>query len=73
MRSSGDVQSALLEAIEHDSNPGVRVAAVDTLIDHTEKEGCDAPTAQALAHLATTDSNPYVRLKCSYAMMKLEK
>ena len=73
MKSSDDVHTALLEALEHDTNPGVRVAAVDALIDHTEKEGCDAPTAQALEHLATTDSNPYVRLKCANAMMKLEK
>lgn len=73
MKSSGDVHSALLDAIEHDTNPGVRVAAVDALIDHTEKEGCDAPTAQALAHLATSDSNPYVRLKCANAVMRLGK
>jgi hypothetical protein len=73
MKSSGDVHTALLEAIEHDTNPGVRVAAVDALIDHTDKEGCDAATAKALEHLATTDSNPYVRLKCANAMMKLGK
>ena len=73
MKSSDDVHTALLEALEHDTNPGVRVAAVDALIDHTEKEGCDAPTAQALEHLATSDSNPYVRLKCANAMMKLGK
>jgi hypothetical protein len=71
--SSDDVHTALLESLEHDTNLGVRVAAVDALIDHTEKEGCDAPTAQALEHLASSDSNPYVRLKCANAMMKLEK
>jgi HEAT repeat protein len=73
MKSGSDVHTALLEALEHDTNPGVRVAAVDALIDHTEKNGCDAPTAQALQHLASTDSNPYVRLKCTNAMMKIEK
>jgi hypothetical protein len=73
MKSSEDVHTALLEALEHDTNPGVRVAAVDALIEHTEKEGCDAPTAQALEHLASTDSNPYVRLKCANAMMRLER
>ncbi|MFZ0961153.1 MAG: HEAT repeat domain-containing protein [Terriglobia bacterium] len=73
MQSSGDVHAALLEAIERDTNPGVRVAAVDALIDHTEKEGCDAPTEQALEHLASSDSNPYVRLKCANALMKLGK
>jgi hypothetical protein len=73
MKSSTDVHAALLNALEHDTNPGMRVAAVDALIDSTEKEGCDAPTAQAIAHLATTDSNPYVRLKCANVMMKSEK
>jgi hypothetical protein len=73
MKSSEDVRAALLEALERDTNAGVRVAAVDALIDHTEKEGCDVSTAQALEHLAITDSNPYVRLKCANAMMKLEK
>jgi hypothetical protein len=71
--SSDDVHAALLEALEHDANPGVRVAAVDALIDRTEKEGCDVSTAQALEHLASTDSNPYVRLKCANAVMKLGK
>jgi HEAT repeat protein len=73
MNSSEDVHSALLNALEHDTNPGVRVAAVDALIDSTEKDGCDATTAQALTHLARTDSNPYVRLKCANAMMKSGK
>ena len=73
MTSSSDVHAALLNALEHDTNPGVRVAAVDALIDRTEKEGYDAPTAEALAHLASTDSNPYVRLKCANAVMKSGK
>jgi len=73
MKPSEDVRNALLEALEHDTNAGVRVAAVDALIDHTEKDGCDALTAEAMAHLASTDSNPYVRLKCANAMMKLGK
>lgn len=73
MNSSSDVHAALLNALEHDTNPGVRVAAVDALIDRTEKEGYDEPTTQALAHLASMDSNPYVRLKCANAIMKTEK
>lgn len=73
INSSADVHKALLESLEHDSNPGVRVAAVDALIDATEKEGTDEPTTAALAHLATTDSNPYVRLKCANAVMKSGK
>ena len=73
MQASDDVRGALLDALEHDDNAGVRVAAVDALIDHAEKEGCDAPTAQALQHLASTDSNPYVRMKCTNAMMRFGK
>lgn len=73
LNSSADVHKALLESLQHDTNPGVRVAAVDALIDATEKEGTDEPTTAALAHLATTDSNPYVRLKCANAVMKSGK
>ena len=73
MKSGKDVHAALLDALEHDTNAGVRVAAVDALVDHTEKEGCDVPTARALEHLAITDSNPYVRLQCANATMKLGK
>jgi len=73
LKPSEEVRNALLEALEHDANPGVRVAAVDALIEHTEKEGCDVSTAQALEHVATTDANPYVRLKCANAVMKLGK
>jgi hypothetical protein len=73
MKSSAEVHTALLDTLEHDTNPGVRVAAVKALIDRTEKEGCDVSTAQALEHVARTDSNPYVRLECSNAMMKLGK
>jgi hypothetical protein len=73
MKPSEDVHTALLEALEHDTNAGVRVAAVDALTDRTEMEGYDTPTAEALQQLATTDSNPYVRLKCANAVLKLGK
>lgn len=73
MQSSDDVRAALLAALEHDTNPGVRVAAVDALVDHPAKEGWDASTARTLEHLAATDSNPYVRLRCANATMKLGK
>jgi hypothetical protein len=73
MESGDDVNRALLDALEHDTNPGVRVAAVDALIDHEEKEGRDAVIQHALDELATTDRNPYVRLKCANAMMRLGK
>ena len=73
MKPSDDVHRALLEAVEHDPNAGVRVAAVDALIARAEKEGCDPSTGDALEHLATTDRNSYVRLKCANALMRLEK
>jgi hypothetical protein len=73
MQYGQDVHTALLGALQHDTNAGVRVAAVDALIDQTEKAGCDLSTAQALKHLASTDSNPYVRLKCANVTMKMGK
>jgi hypothetical protein len=72
MNATDDVRTALLDALEHDANAGVRVAAVDALIDRTEKDGCDASTERTLQHLASTDSNPYVRLKCANAAMKFK-
>ncbi len=72
-KPTDDVHSALLDAIEHDPNAGVRVAGVDALIDHAEKEGCDPHTGNTLEHLAATDTNPYVRLKCANAVMRLVK
>ena len=73
LKSSSDVHAALLNALEHDANPGVRVAAVDALIDSTETESSDQATTQALAHLATSDSNPYIRLRCASAVMRAER
>jgi hypothetical protein len=73
MKASNDVHAALLDALEHDSNPGVRVAAVDALIDQPQDEDSGRLTARTLEHLASTDSNPYVRLKCTNALMKLGK
>jgi hypothetical protein len=70
---SSEGSRALLDTLQHDTNPGVRVAAVDALIDEGEKGGQDASIQQALGQLATTDQNPYVRLKCANAMMKLGK
>lgn len=71
LNADDDVRNALVGALEHDNNPGVRVAAVDALIDHTGKDEYDASMAQTLQHLASTDSNPYVRLKCANAVMKM--
>jgi hypothetical protein len=73
MKSETDVHSALLHTLEHDTNPGVRVAAVDALVDKTQTPDWDAPTAKTFAHLASTDSNPYVRLRCANAVLMSEK
>jgi HEAT repeat protein len=43
--SAGDdrVRDTLLEALEHDANPGVRVEAVNLLVRSLEREGPDNP------------------------------
>jgi hypothetical protein len=73
MNSEGDVHDALLSSLQHDSNPGVRVAAVDALVDKSKEEDWDEPTTQAFSHLATTDSNPYIRMKCATAVLRAER
>jgi HEAT repeat protein len=50
---------------------GVRVESADLLVDRVEKEGRDEAILSALARLATSDANPYVRLKCASALRKL--
>jgi len=55
MKSGKDVHAPLLDALEHDTNAGVRVGGRRRLWSITrKKEGCDAPTARALEHLAIT-------------------
>ena len=72
MEGGDDLQQSLLEVLEHDRNMGVRVGSVDVLVDRVEKEGHDEAVLSALEHLATSDANRYVRLKCANALRKLE-
>jgi hypothetical protein len=71
MQGGDDLQQSLIEVLEHDRNMGVRVESVDLLVDQMERQGRDEATLSALGRLATSDSNPYVRLKCASALRKL--
>jgi hypothetical protein len=71
MQGGNDLQQSLVEVLEHDRNVGVRVESVDLLVDQMERQGRDEATLSALGRLATSDSNSYVRLKCSSALRKL--
>ena len=71
MQGGDDLQQTLITVLEHDRNMGVRVESVDLLVDQMERQGRDEATLGALARLATTDSNSYVRLKCASALRKL--
>jgi hypothetical protein len=72
MEGGEDLQQSLIEVLERDKNMGVRVASVDVLVDRVEKEGRDEAVVNALARLATSDPNRYVRLKCMSTLRKLE-
>ena len=71
MEGGDDLQQSLLAVLEHDRNMGVRVESVDVLVDRIEKEGRDEAVLSALAQLAASDQNRYVRLKCADALRKL--
>ena len=71
MEGGEDLRQSLIEVLEHDRNMGVRVESVDLLVDQVEKEGRNGAILSALGHLATSDSNSYVRLKCASALRKL--
>jgi hypothetical protein len=71
MEDGEDLQRSLLEVLEHDSNMGVRVESVDALVDHVGKAGREAAIASTLQRLAAGDASPYVRLKCSSALLKV--
>jgi HEAT repeat protein len=60
-----DVREALLDVLKNDENPGVRVAAIDILLEHSDDE--DVPV---LTELAREHQNPYVRHKCTEALRK---
>ena len=71
MQGGDDLQQTLISVLEHDRNMGVRVESVDLLVDQMERQGRDEATLGALARLAASDSNGYVRLKCASALRKL--
>jgi len=71
MEPGNDVQQCLVHVLEHDRNMGVRVESVDLLVDQVEKQGRNQAILSALGRLSTSDSNPYVRLKCASALRKL--
>lgn len=65
-----DLDQPLLEVVEHEQNPGVRFAAVDSLTDHVVKEK-DTSLLPALERLAREDSERYVRIRCASAVQQL--
>jgi hypothetical protein len=71
MQGGEDLRRTLINLLERDPNAGVRVQSVDLLVDQMERQGRDEATLGALARLAASDSNSYVRLKCASALRKL--
>ena len=65
-----DLHQSLLDVVEHEKNPGVRFAAVDTLTDHVVKEK-DKSMLPALEQLARNDPESYVRLRCANTVHEL--
>ena len=66
MANEVDVRQALLDALQRDSNPGVRVAAMNALAGHTDED-----VQAVLERLAAEDPNGYVRLKSARAVHRL--
>ena len=67
---NSDVAHALLQAAENDPNLGVREAAIDSLVSHVTAEG-DTDLVPSLQHLATQDSDRYVRIKSVEALHQM--
>lgn len=65
---SPEVRQVILDSLKKDTNAGVRVAAINLLLEHADEE-----VIPALAELATQDTNPYVRLKCSNAIREMTR
>jgi HEAT repeat protein len=55
---SAEVRRALLAALQHDSNPGVRLKAIEAL---RQSPAHDAETRRVLAKVLLQDQNPGVR------------
>lgn len=67
MEWTPEVERALTQVLTPENNPGVRVAALDVLVEHADKS-----TLPLLEHLASDDSNAYVRMKSLSAVRRLE-
>jgi HEAT repeat protein len=68
-----NVLNAVLDALMHDSNPGVRNEAVDELratVDAGNASG-DPQIARVLRDLSERDPNNYIRLQAAAAVRQL--
>ena len=65
-----NLAQALINSANHEENPGVRLTAIDALVNHAvqAKDGTLVPELQ---RLAGNDSNRYVRLTCAKAVHDL--
>jgi hypothetical protein len=69
---SSDAAHAFLGAAENDDNLGVREAAIDSLVSHIPAQvGGDDDLVPGLQHLATEDSDRYVRVKSIEALQQM--
>jgi HEAT repeats/Putative zinc-finger len=67
---NSEVAHGFLQAAENDSNLGVREAAIDSLVSHVSTQG-DEDLIPALQHLASEDSDRYVRIKALAALRQM--
>ncbi len=67
---NSDIAHGFLQAAEKDPNLGVRQAAIDSLVSHISSEDGD-DLIPALQHLASEDSDRYVRIKALAALRQM--
>ncbi len=67
---NSDIAHGFLQAAERDPNLGVREAAIDSLVSHVSSEDGD-DLIPALQHLASEDSDRYVRIKALAALHQM--
>jgi hypothetical protein len=67
---NGDIAHGFLQAAEKDENLGVREAAIDSLVSHVSSQDGD-DLIPALQHLASEDSDRYVRIKALAALHQM--
>jgi hypothetical protein len=61
-----EVRNALVEVLRRDSNPGMRVYAIDMLAEQPERD-----LAGVLQDLVETENNEYVRLQSRRVLQDL--